>query len=117
MRLIHFCPGCVFDACSLILNPASFDPVNAMNRVFGFVTSASPAVPPGPVKKLTTSRGTPASNKISMKMAAIVGESLDGFTIAVFPATIAAAVMPPIIAAAKFHGGIITPTPSGMYFM
>ena len=29
-----------------------------MNRVFGFVTRASPAVEPGPVKKLTTSRGT-----------------------------------------------------------
>ena len=68
--------------------PASFEPVNAMKRVFGCVTSASPAVPPGPVKKLTTSRGTPASYKISMKIAAIVGESLEGFTTAVFPVTI-----------------------------
>ena len=97
-------------------NPASFDPVKPINRVFGCVTSASPAVLPGPVKKLTTSRGTPASYKMSMKIAAIVGESLDGFTIAVLPVTIAAAVIPPMIAAAKFHGGIITPTPSGMYF-
>ena len=72
---------------------------------------------PGPVKKLTTSGGTPASYNILIKIAAIVGESLDGFTIAVFPVTIAAIVIPPMIAAAKFHGGITMPTPSGIYFI
>jgi hypothetical protein len=69
---------------------------------------------PGPGRKLTTSRGTPASNKISTKIAAMVGESPDGFTTTVFPATIEARVIPPIMAAAKFHGGIITPTPRGI---
>ena len=87
-----------------------------MKRVFGCVTSASPAVLPGPVKKLTTSRGTPASYRMSTKIAAIVGESLEGFTMAVLPVTIEASVMPPIMAAAKFHGGMMMPTPSGMYF-
>ena len=42
------------------------------------------------MKKLTTSRGTPASYKMSTKIAAIVGESLDGFTTTVFPVTMAA---------------------------
>src|SRR5580704_5080162 len=68
-----------------------------MNRVLGCVTSASPAVLPGPVKKLTTSPGTPASYKISMKIAAIVGESLDGFTTTVLPVTTAATVFAPIV--------------------
>ena len=32
----------------------------------------------------------------------------------VLPQTIDASVMPPMIAPGKFHGGITTPTPSGM---
>ena len=56
----------------------------------------------------------PASSSNSTNFAAIVGESLDGFKITVFPATIEARVMPAMIAAGKFHGGITAPTPSGM---
>ena len=51
---------------------------------------------------------------MSTKMAAMVGESLEGFTTTVLPVTMEAMVMPPMMAAAKFHGGITTPTPSGM---
>ena len=45
----------------------------------------------------------------------MVGESLDGFRITVFPVTIEATVMPAMMANGKFHGGITAPTPSGMY--
>ena len=36
-----------------------------------------------------------------------------GFSTTVLPVTIAAAVMPAMIASGKFHGGMITPAPSG----
>ena len=57
----------------------------------------------------------PASSSNSMNFAAIVGESLEGFRITVFPLTIEASVMPAMIAHGKFHGGITAPTPKGMY--
>ena len=41
----------------------------------------------------------------------------DGLSTTVLPVTIAAVVMPARIASGKFHGGITTPTPSGMYSM
>ena len=96
-------------------SPTSFDPVNAMNRVFGCPTTAFPNEAPDPGQKFTTPGGIPASSKTSMNRAAIVGESLDGFITTVLPVTIAAAVIPAIIANGKFHGEITAPTPSGMY--
>ena len=45
----------------------------------------------------------------------MVGVSLDGLITTVLPATSAATVMPTRIASGKFHGGMITPTPSGRY--
>ena len=45
----------------------------------------------------------------------MVGASDEGFSTTVLPVTIAAAVMPAMIASGKFHGGITAPTPSGMY--
>src|SRR5215204_978471 len=94
--------------------PTCFEPVNEINRVFGCVTIASP-VAALPVRKLTTPGGSPISSKTSMNFAAIVGESEEGFKTTVFPATIAAVVIPTIIASGKFQGGIIAPTPSGIY--
>ncbi len=44
----------------------------------------------------------------------MVGESLEGFRMTVFPDTIDANVMPAMMAEGKFHGGITAPTPSGM---
>ena len=43
----------------------------------------------------------------------MVGASLEGFRITVFPVTMEAAVMPAIIASGKFQGGMTAPTPSG----
>jgi len=44
----------------------------------------------------------------------MVGASTDGFKITVLPQTIAADVMPAMMANGKFHGGITAPTPRGM---
>ena len=52
---------------------------------------------------------------VEVDEAAMTGESLDGFSTTVFPVTIAADVIPAMIAIGKFHGGITAPTPSGMY--
>ena len=51
-----------------------------------------------------------------MKKAATAGESDEGFSTTVFPATSAAVVIPAMMADGKFHGGITAPTPSGMYW-
>src|SRR5690242_783363 len=96
-------------------NPTSLEPVKAMKRVFGCSTKALPKVAPDPGQKLTTPSGMPASCSTSKNLAAIVGESLEGFRITVFPETIAAEVIPAIIANGKFQGGITAPTPNGMY--
>ena len=64
--------------------------------------------------KFTTPGGTPTSAKRSTNQAAMIAASLDGLRTTVFPETIAAAVMPIMIAPAKFHGGITAPTPSGI---
>ena len=37
----------------------------------------------------------------------------EGLSTTVFPVTTAAEVMPAMIASAKFHGGMMAPTPSG----
>ena len=49
---------------------------------------ALPKVAPDPGQKLTTPSGMPASSSNSTNFAAMVGESLDGFRITVFPETI-----------------------------
>src|SRR4051812_37112433 len=95
-------------------SPTSFDPVNAMKRVFGCSTTALPKLAPDPGQKFTTPSGMPASINTSTNRAAIVGESDDGFRMTVLPQTIAADVMPAMMAQGKFHGGITAPTPRGM---
>ncbi len=54
---------------------------------------------------------------MSTNFAATVGVSPAGFRTTVLPVTRDAMAMPAAIAAGKFHGGITTPTPSGMYTM
>ena len=45
----------------------------------------------------------------------MTGVALAGLSSTVLPVTIAAAVMPTVIASGKFQGGMTTPTPSGRY--
>src|SRR3954462_10045983 len=94
--------------------PTSFEPVKATKRVLGCSTTALPNVAPEPGQKFTTPSGIPASSNTSKNFAAMVGESLEGFKITVFPQTTAAHVIPAMIAHGKFHGGMTAPTPSGM---
>src|SRR5579863_7727449 len=95
-------------------SPTSREPVKAMYRVLGCATTALPKLAPAPGQKLITPSGTPASSTSSTNFAAMVGESLDGFRITVFPATTEAIVIPAMMAQGKFHGGMTAPTPNGM---
>ncbi|MCG3131337.1 MAG: hypothetical protein FLDDKLPJ_02127 [Phycisphaerae bacterium] len=114
VRFNQICPFCTFEAFSKMPSPTSREPVNEMNRVSGCVTIVSPTLAPGPGTKLTTSFGNPASCRHSSIFAAMTGDVLAGLRHTVFPHTAAAEVMPVQIASGKFHGGITTPTPSGM---
>ena len=93
--------------------PTSLEPVNDTNRVFGCRTISLPTVPPSPVTKLITPAGRPTSSMRATNCQAMPGVSLAGFSTTVLPVTIAAVVMPTVIASGKFHGGITAPTPSG----
>src|SRR5882762_5994275 len=106
VRLIHICPGTVLPASSLMRSPTSFEPVNPMYRVFGCCTSTSPIALPGPVIKFTASFGMPASKRMSINFAAIVGESAAGFRTTVFPVTSDATVIPAMIAHGNLHKGV-----------
>ncbi len=64
--------------------------------------------------KFTTPSGIPHSSSTWKNWAAIVIASPLGFSTTVLPLTIAAMVMPAMMAEGKFHGGITAPTPSGM---
>ena len=44
----------------------------------------------------------------------MTGVALAGLRTTVLPVTMVAAVMPVMMACGKFHGGMTTPTPSGM---
>ncbi len=112
-RLIQICPGCGRAANSLMCRPTSRDPVKLMKRVSGCSTNPSPITAPLPVTNAKLLGGKPASSNTSTNFAAMVGVSLDGLITTVLPATSAAVVMPTRMANGKFHGGMITPTPSG----
>ena len=112
-RLIQRWPGGVRAASSLIRSPTPFAPVKAMKRVRASRTSASPTVGPSPGTKLRTPGGRPSSWSRSTNRAAITAASGEGFKMTVLPVTSAAAVIPAMIAKAKFHGGSTTPTPRG----
>jgi hypothetical protein len=72
-------------------------------------------VDPDPVRKLTTPAGKPMSSSIRINWKAIAGEVLAGLSTTVLPVTKEALVIPVMMAAGKFHGGMTAPTPSGMY--
>ena len=96
-------------------SPTSRDPVKAMKRVRACATSRSPNPSPAPGQKFTTPSGNPASVSRLKKNRQIAGDSVDGLSTTVLPHTMAAIVMPAMMAPGKFHGGITTPTPSGRY--
>ncbi|MNR38108.1 hypothetical protein D3C85_1561830 [compost metagenome] len=64
--------------------------------------------------KLITPAGKPTSSIKATNLCAITGVVEAGFSNTVFPETTADTVIPTQMASGKFHGGITTPTPSGM---
>ena len=89
------------------------EPVKAMKRVLRVFDDALPKLRRSR-GELTTPSGMPASSRTSTNVAAMVGASLEGLRMTVLPVTMAAAVMPAMMAKGKFHGGMTAPTPSGM---
>ena len=102
-------------AALMMSRPTALLPVNAISATRGSRTSAAPTVSPGPGRKCSTSRGTPAAHRMSQSTLAMAGVCSAGFTTAVLPVTSAATVMPQQMANGKFHGLITAATPRGWY--
>src|SRR5690606_32250557 len=96
------------------LKPTSYEPVKVMPSTCGFVTISLPTVRPGPVTKLTTPAGMPASMQYSMSLYAVHGASDEGFSTTVLPVTSAAATGPAASASGKLNGEITAHTPYGL---
>ena len=75
------------------------------------VISSSPTVLPGPVTKLKTPSGTPASRMHSVNSQPLSGVSDAGLKTTVLPATSAPPLGPPASAKGKLKGEITTQTP------
>ena len=108
-------PSGVCPAALMMSRPTALLPVNAITATRGSRTIAAPTVSPGPGRKCSTSRGTPACQRMSQSTLAIPGVCSAGFTTAVLPVTSAAAAMPQQIASGKFHGLMTAATPRGWY--
>ena len=100
-------------ASSMIRRPTSVEPVNDTLRTSGWVTSASPKVPPGPVITCRTPAGSPAAWASSPNFSAVSGEMEAGFSNTAFPAASAGATFQQAMAKGKFHGTMAEMTPSG----
>src|SRR5207247_3542118 len=95
-----------FEACSMIVRPASVLPVIVTRPVILFVTSSSPTSDPLPVRRFTTPFGKPASS-ISRTISIVLrGVLLEGFVTTVFPAIKAGASFLATVAEGKFQGVI-----------
>ncbi len=95
--------------------PTSFEPVKAIRATCGSRTNAAPTTLPRPGRNCSASAGTPACQRVSHIARAMPGVWVEGLTIAVLPATSAAAVMPVQMARGKFQGLITAATPRGSY--
>ena len=58
--------------------PTSYEPVNTMPSMPGFVWSSSPTVSPGPITRLNTPSGTPASRYASAIATAVIADAEAG---------------------------------------
>src|SRR3990172_187180 len=103
--------GAVFSMTDL---PTPQDPVKETAFTMEFVIISSPTREPGPVTKLITPLGTPASTRISTSLRAVMGACEAGFKITVFPQARARAVFQAGMAIGKFQGVIMETTPRGI---
>ena len=79
----------------------------------GFTTNSSPTSAPGPVTKLMTPLGSPASWMHSASLMAVAAAVGAGVQQTVLPMTIAKGRYSPGIAAGKFQGVMTVTTPRG----
>ena len=77
------------DASCMMRRPTSVEPVNATLSTSGCCASSSPALPPGPVMRLTTPGGMSASSHAFTISIADSDVKLAGFNTAQLPAAIA----------------------------
>ena len=94
-------------------NPTSFDPVKTMPSMPSLSISSCPTVEPGPVTKLNTPGGRPASTTISVSFAPSKGVSLAGLKTTVFPDASAPPAGPAASASGKLNGEMTAHTPYG----
>ncbi len=93
--------------------PTSYEPVNTMPSMPGFSWSSAPTVSPGPVTRLKTPSGSPASRSASANFQPLSGASQLGFSTTVLPAIIAPPAGPPASAIGKLNGLMTPKTPYG----
>ena len=93
--------------------PTSNEPVNTMPSMPGFVWSSSPTVSPGPITRLNTPSGTPASRYASAIATAVIADADAGLNTTALPAIIAAADGPTASAIGKLNGLMTANTPCG----
>ena len=79
-------------ASCMMRRPTSVEPVNATLSTSGCCASSSPALPPGPVMRLTTPAGMPASSTAFTISIALSDVKLAGFNVTQLPAAIAGAI-------------------------
>ncbi len=101
------------DASCMMRRPTSVEPVNATLSTSGCCAISSPALPPGPVMRLTTPAGMSASSHAFTISIADSDVKLAGFNTAQLPAAIAGAIFQPAMRNGKFHGTMPVHTPNG----
>ncbi len=100
-------------ARAMICSPTGVDPVNAIFRMPGWVTSAVPVSEPLPVTTLNVPAGRPPSARSSANRSVVSGVVPAGLATTVLPATRAGASLLQSSVVGKFHGTIAATTPSG----
>ncbi len=94
--------------------PTSYEPVNTMPSMSGFSWSSAPTVLPGPMTRLNTPSGTPASRYASAgSRSPVIADADAGLNTTVLPAIIAADVGPTERAIGKLNGLMTANTPCG----
>ena len=89
---------------AMICSPTGVEPVKAILRTSGWVTSALPAFEPPPVTTLNTPGGSPPSCRSSAKRSVVSGVVPAGLATTVLPATSAGASLLDSSVVGKFHG-------------
>ena len=93
--------------------PTAYEPVKTIPSMPGFSRSSAPTVSPGPMTRLITPSGTPASRYAWIRLTADIGAAELGLRMAALPAMSAADVGPADRAIGKLNGLMTAKTPCG----